>query len=102
MEVDRVDASGAARARADVLIRYEYDATGVVTWETKRFYDYARPIAAIRFLFNGRTIQGFDSGGPAAGLVQIAGEAWRAFQKDSFPTPPFPEYTSGHSAFSAA
>ena len=78
-----------------------FDAS-IATWETKRFYDYARPITAIRFLFNGRTIQGFGSGGPAAGLVPIAGEAWRTFQKDSFPTPPFPEYTSGHSAFSAA
>lgn len=78
-----------------------FDAS-IATWETKRFYDYARPITAIRFLFNGRTIQGFGSGGPAGGLVPIAGEAWRTFQKDSFPTPPFPEYTSGHSAFSAA
>jgi hypothetical protein len=78
-----------------------FDAS-IATWECKRFYDYARPITAIRFLFNGRTIQGYGSGGPAVGLVPIQGEAWRTFQKDSFPTPPFPEYTSGHSAFSAA
>jgi hypothetical protein len=74
----------------------------IATWEAKRFYDYARPISAIRFLMNGRTVQSFGVGGPAAGLVSVQGEAWRTFQVSTFPTPPFPEYTSGHSAFSAA
>ncbi len=74
----------------------------IATWEAKRFYDYARPITAIRYLNNGRTVQGIGSGGPAAGFVSIQGEAWRTYQVDTFPTPPFPEYTSGHSAFSAA
>jgi len=74
----------------------------IATWEAKRFYDYARPITAIRFLKNGQSLMGYGSGGPAAGLVNIQGEAWRTFQVDTFPTPPFPEYTSGHSAFSAA
>ncbi|OYV02484.1 MAG: hypothetical protein CFE45_00160 [Burkholderiales bacterium PBB5] len=32
----------------------------------------------------------------------IDGEAWRPYQVSTFPTPPFPEYTSGHSAFSMA
>ncbi len=74
----------------------------VATWEAKRFYDYVRPITAIRYLMNGRTVQSFGAGGPSAGLVSVQGEAWRTFQIDTFPTPPFPEYTSGHSAFSAA
>ena len=74
----------------------------IATWEAKRFYDYARPITAIRFLKNAQTIQGYGSGGPPAGFGPIPGEAWRTFQIDTFPTPPFPEYTSGHSAFSAA
>ena len=74
----------------------------IATWEAKRFYDYVRPITAIRFLKNAQTIQGYGSGGPAAGFGPIQGEAWRTFQIDTFPTPPFPEYTSGHSAFSAA
>jgi PAP2 superfamily len=74
----------------------------IATWEAKRFYDYARPITAIRFLKNAQTIQGYGSGGPAAGFGPIQGEAWRTFQVDTFPTPPFPEYTSGHSAFSAS
>ena len=74
----------------------------IATWEAKRFYDYVRPITAIRFLKNAQTIQGYGSGGPAAGFGPIQGEAWRTFQVDTFPTPPFPEYTSGHSAFSAS
>lgn len=78
-----------------------FDAS-IATWEAKRFYDYARPISAIRFLFSGKTITGIGSAGPAAPLTAIQGETWRPFQVDTFPTPPFPEYTSGHSAFSAA
>ncbi len=74
----------------------------IATWEAKRFYDYVRPITAIRFLMNGKTVQGIGAGGPGAGFVPIQGEAWRTYQVDTFPTPPFPEYTSGHSAFSAA
>lgn len=75
---------------------------GIATWECKRFYDYVRPISAIRYLFNSQTIKGYGAGGPPAGLVDISGSGWRPFQRDTFPTPPFAEYTSGHSAFSAA
>lgn len=75
---------------------------GIATWECKRFYDYVRPISAIRFLFNADTIKGYGSAGPTAGIVDISGSAWRPFQRETFPTPPFAEYTSGHSAFSAA
>ena len=74
----------------------------IATWEAKRFYDYVRPISAIRYLMNGKTVLGIGAGGPTAAFVSIQGEAWRTYQVDTFPTPPFPEYTSGHSAFSAA
>ena len=30
------------------------------------------------------------------------GADWIPYQVSTFPTPPFPEYTSGHSTFSAA
>jgi hypothetical protein len=30
---------------------------GIATWECKRFYDYVRPISAIRYLFNSQTIK---------------------------------------------
>ncbi|MBK8725124.1 MAG: phosphatase PAP2 family protein [Holophagaceae bacterium] len=73
---------------------------GIATWEAKVAYDYWRPVTAIRYLYNGQTIQGWK--GPGLGVGPIDGAAWKPFQPDWFPTPPFAEYTSGHSAFSAA
>jgi len=72
----------------------------IATWDCKRHYDYVRPVTAIRHLFRGKRIAAW--GGPGRGTVQMAGEAWRPFQADTFPTPPFSEFTSGHSAFSMA
>ena len=76
-----------------------FDAS-IATWEAKRFFDYCRPITAIRYLFRGKTIKAW--GGPGKGTIDIQGESWRTFQATIFPTPPFAEYTSGHSAFSMA
>ncbi|QJW90046.1 vanadium-dependent haloperoxidase [Spirosoma taeanense] len=76
-----------------------FDAS-IATWEAKRFYDYCRPITAIRHLFRGKTIRAW--GGAGRGTIDIQGENWRTFQVNTFPTPPFAEYTSGHSAFSMA
>jgi hypothetical protein len=68
----------------------------IAVWESKRFFDSARPITAIRYLYAGRTIDAW--GGPGLGTQPIAGENFRSY----IGTPPFAEYTSGHSAFSAA
>ena len=68
----------------------------IAVWECKRFYDYIRPISAVRYLFAGRQIQAW--GGPGMGTQVINGENFRSY----IPTPPFAEYTSGHSAFSAS
>lgn len=76
-----------------------FDAS-IATWEAKRYYDYCRPITAIRHLFRGKTIPAW--GGAGKGTVNIQGEHWRTFQVNTFPTPPFAEYTSGHSGFSMA
>lgn len=73
---------------------------GIAVWEAKRFYDYCRPVTAIRYLFNGQTIHAWAGAGMGAG--EIDGAAWKPYQPDYFPTPPFPEYPSGHSGFSAA
>ena len=70
----------------------------IATWECKRYYDYVRPVTAIRHLFRGKRIRGWTGTTEAT----IDGEAWRPYQVSSFPTPPFPEFTSGHSAFSMA
>ena len=67
----------------------------IACWECKRFYDSVRPITAIHFLKAGQTI-------PTYGGGTVMGEAWKPYQADSFLTPPFPEYSSGHSSFSAA
>ncbi|PSB30088.1 DUF6851 domain-containing protein [Chlorogloea sp. CCALA 695] len=50
--------------------------TSIAVWDTKRVYDSERPVTAIRYLID---------------------EDWQSY----IPTPPFPEYVSGHSAFSA-
>lgn len=73
---------------------------GIATWEAKRYYDTSRPVTAVRYLFNGKTIRGW--GGPGRDNVEMDGAAWIPFQPSWFVTPPFSEYTSGHSAFSAA
>ena len=40
--------------------------------------------------------------GPYLGTRPIDGATWVPYQPTTFPTPPFPEYSSGHSNFSAA
>jgi len=74
----------------------------IAAWDAKRAYDSERPITAIRYLMQGKSITGYGAPGVAAGLRQIAGETWIPYQPSTFPTPPFPEHVSGHSAFSAA
>lgn len=70
----------------------------IATWEAKRYYDYVRPVTANRHLFRGKEIQGWNGNGFSA----IDGQAWLPYQVSTFPTPPFPEFTSGHSGFSTA
>lgn len=72
----------------------------IAVWDCKRAFDYVRPISAIRFLMAGREIQAW--GGPYQGTRTILGEQWLAYQTGAVPTPAFPEFSSGHSAFSAA
>jgi hypothetical protein len=72
----------------------------IAVWDCKRAFDYVRPITAIRFLMAGQQIQAW--GGPFKGTQTILGEHWQAYQTGAQPTPAFPEFSSGHSAFSAA
>ncbi|HEY6866548.1 MAG TPA: T9SS type A sorting domain-containing protein [Candidatus Eisenbacteria bacterium] len=76
----------------------EMDA-GIAVWEAKRFYDSERPITAIRFLKAGKKVLGYV---PFAGKQVIDGADWLPYQPCTFITPPFAEYPSGHSGFSAA
>lgn len=76
-----------------------FDAS-IASWDAKRGYDSIRPASAIPFLFQGQTITAW--GGPFKGTVNMDGADWIPYQPLNFPTPPFPEYISGHSTFSAA
>ena len=67
----------------------------IAVWDAKRHYDYVRPVTAIRFLFAGQSIRAWA--GPYQGTQLIPGEQWRSYVA----TPPFAEFVSGHSTFSA-
>ena len=73
---------------------------GIVAWDAKRAFDSVRPATAIPYVFQGQQIQSW--GGPGRGTVTMDGRLWTPYQLSTFPTPPFPEYISGHSSFSAA
>jgi len=73
---------------------------GIAAWDAKRAYDSVRPITAISFLFRGKTIRAW--GGPGKGTVEMDGSQWIPYQAATFPTPPFPDYVSGHSTYSSA
>ena len=68
----------------------------IAVWDCKVTYDYVRPVTAVRFLFAGQLIEAW--GGPGRGTQMIPAEQFQSYVA----TPPFAEYTSGHSAFSAA
>ncbi|MEL6264374.1 MAG: calcium-binding protein, partial [Pseudomonadota bacterium] len=89
---------------------------GIATWEAKVFYDYARPVRAVRDLGElgligeeGTDYLGNDGividayAGPGLGTQTILAEEFVTYQTPGADvSPPFAEYTSGHSAFSAA
>ena len=77
----------------------ELDAS-IAAWDAKRAFDGARPITAVRLAKAGRPIRAW--GGPGRGAVLMRGEEWQPYQPRTFVTPPFPEFVSGHSTFSAA
>jgi len=73
---------------------------GIATWDAKYFHDSIRPQSAIRFLYQDEMVDAWA--GPNMGTQSIPGSEWQPYQNVTFVTPPFPEYVSGHSAFSAA
>lgn len=72
----------------------------IFAWWAKVEYDTSRPITVINNLFEGEVIDTWA--GPYLGRGEILGEDWRPYQAADFVTPPFAEYISGHSTFSAA
>lgn len=73
---------------------------GIEAWWVKRITDYVRPITAVRHVFAGKLVESWSA---ASGATEsILGEDWHPYQTATFVTPPFGEYVSGHSTFSAA
>jgi hypothetical protein len=81
------------------LTNATFDAS-IVAWDAKRAFDSVRPATAICFLVHGQQIRSW--GGPGKGTLTMDGKDWVPYQSASFPTPPFPEFVSGHSSFSAS
>lgn len=67
-------------------------------WETKRVYDTSRPWTLIRHFYKGQKITGWA--GVDGGTKEMPGEEWHPYSPQSFVTPPFPGYTSGHATVS--
>ena len=72
----------------------------IAAWDAKRAYDSVRPISAIRLYYRNQTIRSWA--GPGQGVQAILGQHWRPFQRPATITPPFPDFVSGHSTFSAS
>jgi hypothetical protein len=104
--VARRDRHGAEEHGVDLDVKLFFALTnaifdaGICAWSNKRVFDSVRPITAIRYLFDGQKIRAWA--GPYAGAKEIDGAEWLPYQASTFPTPPFAEYSSGHSNFSAA
>jgi len=104
--VSRRDHHGARKHGVDADVQLFFALTNAIfdasicCWDNKCAFDSVRPITAIRFLFRGQRVRAW--GGPYQGTRVIDGGDWFPYQASTFPTPPFPEYSSGHSTFSAA
>jgi Domain of unknown function (DUF6851)/VCPO second helical-bundle domain len=72
----------------------------IAAWAWKYKYDYVRPTTGIREHYRGQDIISWR--GPYQGYGLVKGETWIPYQELHVVTPPFPEYVSGHSTFSAA
>ena len=72
---------------------------GIAAWDSKRAFDSVRPITAVHYLYTGKQVTAW--GGYGKGTQSIDGGQWIPYQEATVITPPFPEYISGHSTFSA-
>lgn len=72
----------------------------IASWDSKMFYDYARPYALVHQYYNNQKIKAW--GGEGKGMIDMEGKEWRPYSPEIFLCPPFPSYTSGHSTISGA
>lgn len=72
----------------------------IASWDSKMYYDYARPYALVHDYYQDQIIKAW--GGPEKGMIEMNGKEWRPYSPDTFLCPPFPSYVSGHSTISGA
>ncbi|MCI0339548.1 MAG: tetratricopeptide repeat protein [Planctomycetales bacterium] len=72
----------------------------VVCWNEKYHFDSSRPYWYVRWFHKGRKVNGYA--GPCKGFRAIPAEEWHPYSPDTFVTPPFPGYPSGHATVSGA
>jgi len=72
----------------------------IASWDSKMFYDYARPYALVHKYYENQKIKAW--GGEGKGMIDMDGNEWRPYSPEIFLCPPFPSYTSGHSTISGA
>jgi len=82
-----------------VIANVAFDAF-ISCWETKRYYDSSRPWTLIHYYHKGERLKAWA--GPEGGVKEMSAEAWCPYSPQSFITPPFPGYTSGHATVSGA
>lgn len=76
-------------ARAFAMISMAQADAAIAVWHSKFAYDIVRPETAIRF-----RAESFNNADPRV----VSDPKWKSY----IPTPPFPSYVSGHSAFGAS
>lgn len=72
----------------------------IASWDSKMFYDYARPFALVHQYYEGQVIKAWAGAGQ--GFKDMDGSQWRPYSPETFLCPPFPSYVSGHSTISGA
>ena len=72
----------------------------IAAWDSKMYYDYARPYALVHEYYKGKKIYGWID--PVQGWGEMDGSEWRPYSPAAFLCPPFPSYVSGHSCVSGA
>lgn len=70
----------------------------IASWDSKMYYDYARPYALVHEYYNNQKIKAW--GGKGKGMIEMDGKQWRPYSPETFLCPPFPSYVSGHSTIS--
>ena len=72
----------------------------IASWDSKMYYDFARPYALVHEYYEGQKIKAW--GGKGKGIMEMDGTQWRPYSPETFLCPPFPSYVSGHSTISGA